>query len=54
MKARRWEPSSERRSACLVINADLMLAMRTWTCPNCSSGHHRDTNAAINIAALAT
>ncbi|MBG0697293.1 transposase [Enterobacter roggenkampii] len=53
MKVGRWEPSSKRCSSCGEINAELTLAMRTWTCPSCGSWHHRDINAAINIAALA-
>ncbi len=28
--------------------------VRTWTCPDCSAIHDRDTNAARNILALAT
>ncbi|MBF4176524.1 zinc ribbon domain-containing protein [Lelliottia nimipressuralis] len=53
MNIGRWEPSSKRFSSCGEIHTDLTLAMRTWTCPCCSSGHHRDINAAINIAAVA-
>ncbi|WP_420488963.1 zinc ribbon domain-containing protein [Phytobacter diazotrophicus] len=45
--------SSKGCSSCGEINADLTLAMRTWTYHSCGSGHHRDINAAINIAALA-
>ncbi|MBG0697297.1 transposase [Enterobacter roggenkampii] len=53
LKVGQWEPSSKRCSSCGEINTELTLAMRTWTCPGCGSTHHRDINAAINIAALA-
>ncbi|KAA0547799.1 transposase [Citrobacter braakii] len=52
LKVDRWEPSSKRCSSCGTINENLVLAMRQWTCI-CGALHHRDVNAAINIAARA-
>lgn len=44
----RFEPSSKICSVCGVMNKDLKLSDRTWTCAN---GHEldRDINASINI-----
>lgn len=53
LKVNRWEPSSKRCSSCGEINTELMLADRRWQCPACGTEHHRDINAAINIAARA-
>jgi putative transposase len=44
----RFYPSSKTCSDCGVINQDLKLSDRTWTC-ECGSVHDRDINAAINI-----
>ncbi|AUG99121.1 hypothetical protein CWC46_04395 [Prodigiosinella confusarubida] len=41
LKVGRWGPSSKRCSSCGEINVDLTLAMGTWTCPSCGSGHIR-------------
>ena len=46
----RYYPSSKQCHKCLVINEDLSLKDRTWTCGNCKVTHDRDINAAINIA----
>lgn len=53
LKVSRWEPSSKRCSACGEINEHLTLADRRWQCPACGAKHHRDINAALNIAAKA-
>lgn len=44
----RFFPSSKTCGACGLINADLTLADRDWTCP-CGVQHDRDLNAARNI-----
>ncbi|MBJ3433511.1 transposase, partial [Salmonella enterica subsp. enterica serovar Agona] len=53
LKVGRWEPSSKRCSSCGEINEHLTLADRRWQCPACGAEHHRDINAAVNIAARA-
>lgn len=53
LKVGRWEPSSKRCSSCGEINDALTLADRRWQCPACGTEHHRDINAAVNIAARA-
>lgn len=50
--ADRWFPSSKTCSACGQVNAMLTLADRTWTCPECGTGHDRDENAGTNLARL--
>lgn len=50
LKVDRWEPSSKRCSSCGQINEMLTLADRRWQCRACGTEHHRDINAAINIA----
>ncbi len=44
----RFFPSSKTCGACGLVNADLTLADRAWTCP-CGVHHDRDLNAARNI-----
>ena len=44
----RFFPSSKTCGACRLVNADLSLADRDWTCP-CGADHDRDLNAACNI-----
>jgi putative transposase len=44
----RFFPSSKTCGACGLVNADLTLADRDWTCP-CGVHHDRDLNAARNI-----
>jgi putative transposase len=44
----RFFPSSKTCGACGLINADLTLADRDWTC-SCGVQHDRDLNAARNI-----
>ncbi len=45
----RFEPSSKTCSCCGVINPDLKLQEREWTCTACGAVLDRDVNAAINI-----
>ncbi|WP_067482317.1 RNA-guided endonuclease InsQ/TnpB family protein [Actinomadura hibisca] len=47
----RWYPSSKTCSACGHLLAELSLATRAWTCPDCRTRHDRDHNAAQNILA---
>lgn len=47
----RWYPSSKRCSDCGHTVNELPLSVREWTCPECSSLHDRDVNAARNILA---
>lgn len=42
-------PSSKTCSSCDYIVDRLPLSVRKWKCPNCSSEHDRDINAAKNI-----
>jgi putative transposase len=44
----RFEPSSKTCSNCGLINKELTLKDREWTC-SCGSVHDRDINASINI-----
>jgi putative transposase len=46
----RFEPTS-KRCACGVINDELTLSEREWTCPGCGATNNRDLNAARNILA---
>lgn len=52
LKIDRFAPSSKTCSACGLVNKELTLAMRKWRC-TCGAYHHRDINAAINIANMA-
>ena len=47
----RWEPTSQRCSACGHQDGKKPLSVRTWTCGACGSAHDRDINAAKNILA---
>jgi len=51
--ADRWYPSSKTCSTCRHKLETLPLAVREWMCPECSSVHDRDVNAAINLRNLA-
>jgi len=53
LKIGQFEPSSKLCSVCGSINRDLTLQDREWTCPQCSTRHDRDINAAINIKKMA-
>lgn len=52
--ADRWFPSSRLCSVCGWKNEELSLRDRAWTCPQCSTHHDRDLNAAVNLERLAT
>ncbi|OZH52767.1 transposase [Hydrocoleum sp. CS-953] len=45
----RWEPTSQKCSACGFPGGKKELNVREWTCLNCGAVHDRDINAAINI-----
>jgi len=51
--ADRWFASSKLCSACEFKNMDLTLSTREWRCIKCDALHHRDINAAKNLAKLA-
>jgi putative transposase len=51
VKIDRWFPSSKRCGHCGHIVDKLPLNIREWDCPNCSTHHDRDINAAKNILA---
>jgi putative transposase len=44
-----FEPSSKTCSTCGIINKELKISDRDWTCQKCYSNHDRDINASINI-----
>lgn len=46
----RFFPSSKTCSECGVVKQSLPLSVREWRCEDCGALHHRDINAAINIA----
>ncbi len=46
----RFFPSSKTCSDCGLVQNSLPLSVREWTCNDCGAHHHRDINAAINIA----
>jgi putative transposase len=48
----RFEPSS-RLCTCGVINKELKLSDRVWTCKNCNTTHDRDVLASNNIKRMA-
>ena len=52
LKIGRFDPSSKTCSACGVVNKDLRLRDREWTCA-CGASHNRDINAACNIKTFA-
>ena len=49
VKIDRFFPSSKTCSNCGLINQDLNLSIREWTCPSCNEHHDRDLNASKNI-----
>ncbi|CDG22057.1 putative transposase [Xenorhabdus poinarii G6] len=53
LKIDRWAPSSKTCCRCGHVNNELTLSIRQWKCGACGAEHHRDVNAAINIAAMA-
>lgn len=44
-----WEPTTKPCSVCGLLNHNLTLKDRTWTCPGCGTVHDRDVNASVNI-----
>ena len=52
VKIDRFFPSSKRCSCCGHIVEQLPLDVRCWQCPECSTEHDRDENAAKNILAV--
>lgn len=46
----RFYLSSKTCSSCGIVNGDLKLSDRNWTCSDCKTEHDRDLNAAVNIA----
>jgi putative transposase len=49
--ADRFFPSSKTCSCCGSVNADVVLGVSAWTCPDCGAAHDRDINAAKNLEA---
>ena len=49
LKAGRWTATTKPCSECGYKNKTLTLADRSWICPECSTQHDRDINAAKNI-----
>jgi putative transposase len=47
----RFEPTSQRCSACGAIDGPKPLNVREWTCATCDAVLDRDVNAAVNILA---
>jgi putative transposase len=47
--APRFFASSKACSVCGYVMTDMDLSVRTWSCPDCSSVHDRDINAALNL-----
>ncbi len=50
----RFYPSSKTCSSCEYVHEELTITDRQWTCPQCSTEHNRDVNAAINIKRVGT
>lgn len=44
-----WSPSTKMCGECGLVNENLTLAVREWTCDSCGIIHDRDINAARNI-----
>jgi len=53
LKIGRFDPSSKTCSNCGLINKELQLNDREWTCKGCKTVLNRDVNAAINIKSFA-
>ncbi|QBQ56557.1 RNA-guided endonuclease InsQ/TnpB family protein [Nitrosococcus wardiae] len=50
----RWAPTSKACSECGTIHESMPLKVREWVCPDCTTRHDRDINAAINVLRLGT
>jgi putative transposase len=50
----RFYPSSKTCHVCGLINDNLMLSDRFWTCEGCGAEHDRDDNASINLLNAST
>ena len=48
-----FAPSSKTCSNCGIVNKELQLKVREWTCSSCSTTLDRDVNAACNIKSFA-
>ena len=46
----RYFPSSKTCSHCGIVNNNLTLDIREWTCKSCNTNHLRDVNASVNLA----
>lgn len=46
----RFFPSSKTCSSCGIVNNNLTLKDREWTCNECGVSHNRDFNASVNIS----
>ncbi len=53
VEAHRHLPSSKTCASCARREPNLPLNVREWTCDGCGVVHHRDINAATNLAHLA-
>ena len=51
--ADRWFASSKLCSCCGYTLDKLLLSSREWTCPQCTTHHNRDVNAAKNLEKMA-
>jgi putative transposase len=49
----RFEPTTQRCSACGVKDGPKPLHVREWQCPACGTWLDRDVNAAVNVAKAA-
>ncbi len=49
VKIDQWFPSSKKCSGCGVLNTELTLGVRQWTCEECGQVNERDLNASVNI-----
>jgi putative transposase len=49
----RFEPTTQRCSACGVKDGPKPLHVRSWQCPACGAQLDRDVNAAVNVAKAA-
>ena len=52
IKIDQFYPSSKTCNKCGFVKKDLKLHQRSWKCPDCSTIHDRDINAANNILAV--